>query len=101
LSGLLLHPLISPMRRYILRQYLHGEPSHDPANVTGTFDELKKAQAFAGMRLRDFNEIIDHDSWQVVWRLNKSSFVPLVAASLPLSLEPNAREQFASRRNWS
>jgi hypothetical protein len=41
--------------------------------VTGTFDELKKAQAFAGMRLCDFNEVIDSDSWEVVWRLNKRS----------------------------
>ena len=61
------------MRRYILRQYLRGEQSHDPANVTGTFDELKKAQAFAGMRLRDFNEIIDQNTWEVVWRFNKGA----------------------------
>lgn len=59
------------MRRYILRQYMHGEPSHDPANVTGTFDELKEAKLFAAIRLRDFNEVIDRDSWEVVWRLNK------------------------------
>lgn len=59
------------MRRFLLRQYMHGEPSHDPSNVTGTFDELKKAQAFAGLRLCDINEVIDSDSWEVVWRLNK------------------------------
>jgi hypothetical protein len=61
------------MRRYILRQYMHGEPCHDPANVTGTFDELKKAQAFAAMCLREFNEIIDQNSWEVVWRFNKNA----------------------------
>ena len=61
------------MRRYILRQYMQGEPGHAPSSVTGTFDELKKAQAFAGMRLCDFNEVIDSDSWEVVWRLNKRS----------------------------
>jgi hypothetical protein len=70
------------MRRYILRQYLHGEPGHDPANVTGTFDELKKAQAFAGMRLRDFNEIIDQNSWEVVWRCNKSVSTPSATPTL-------------------
>lgn len=50
---------------------MHDEPCHDPANVTGTFDELKKAQVFAAMRLREFNEIIDQNSWKVVWRFNK------------------------------
>ena len=59
------------MRRYILRQYMHDEPCHDPANVTGAFDELKKAQVFAAMRLREFNEIIDQNSREVVWRFNK------------------------------
>jgi hypothetical protein len=48
----------NPMRRYILRQYTHDKPCHDPANVTGRFDELKKAQVFAAMRLRKFKEII-------------------------------------------
>ncbi|MDB5760623.1 MAG: hypothetical protein JWM30_3912 [Burkholderia sp.] len=76
------------MRRYLLRQYMHGEPSHDPANVTGTFDELKKAQAFAGMRLCDFNEIIDSDSWEVIWRLNKAGARRASAAPLALSIEP-------------
>ena len=61
------------MRRYILRQYMHGEQSDAPSNVTGTFDHLKEAQAFAGDRLRDFNEIIDSNTWKVVWRLNKGS----------------------------
>ena len=64
------------MRRYLLHQYMHGEPSHDPANVTGTFDHLKEAQAFAGDRLRDFNEIIDSNTWKVVWHLNKVRCAP-------------------------
>jgi len=77
------------MRRYLLRQYMHGEPSHDPANVTGTFDELKKAQAFAGMRLCDFNEIIDSDSWEIIWRLNKAAPARASAAPLALAIEPH------------
>jgi hypothetical protein len=68
--------------------------------VTGTFDELKKAQAFAGMRLRDFNEIIDQESWEVVWRLNKALSVPSTATPLQLSLEPHGWQQFTSLRNW-
>ena len=67
---------------------MHGEPSHDPANVTGTFDELKKAQAFAGMRLCDFNEIIDSDSREVIWRLNKAVSTRASAAPLMLAIEP-------------
>jgi hypothetical protein len=69
------------MRRYILRQYTHDEPCHDPANVTGTFDELKKAQVFAAMRLREFNEIIDQNSWEVVWRFNKVTSADAVTSA--------------------
>ena len=61
------------MRRYILLQYMHGERSDAPSSATGTFDHIKDAQAFAGNRVSDFNEIIDSDTWQVVWRLNKST----------------------------
>ena len=60
------------MRRYILLQYMHGERSDAPSSATGTFDHIKDAQIFAGKRLSDFNEIIDSNTWQVVWRLNKS-----------------------------
>lgn len=62
---------------------MHGEPAHDPSSVTGTFDELKKAQAFAGMRLSDFNEVIDSDSWEVIWRMNKR---PVRETAEPLQL---------------
>lgn len=61
------------MRRYILLQYMHGERSDSASSVTGTFDHIKEAQAFAGNHLCDFNEIVDSDTWQVVWRLNKST----------------------------
>jgi hypothetical protein len=61
------------MRRYILLQYMHGERSDSASSASGTFDDIKEAQAFAGNRLCDFNEIIDTDSWQVIWRLNKST----------------------------
>jgi hypothetical protein len=60
------------MRRYILLQYSHDERSDAASNVTGTFDHIKDAQAFAGNCLCHFNEIVDSHSWQVVWRLNKS-----------------------------
>jgi hypothetical protein len=61
------------MRRYVLLQYKHGERSDAPSSVTGAFDHIKDAQAFAGNRLCDCNEIVDSDSWQVVWRLNRSA----------------------------
>ncbi len=61
------------MRRYILLQYKHGERSDAPSNAIGTFNHIKDAQAFASNRLSDFNEIVDSDTWQVVWRLNKST----------------------------
>ena len=60
------------MRRYILRQYMHGESSNDSANVRGTFDFFKDAQAAVANRLCDYNEIVDSNTWQVVWRLNSS-----------------------------
>ena len=61
------------MRRYILLQYKHGERSDAPSSVAGTFDHIKDAQAFVGKRMCDFNEIVDSDSWQIVWRLNRSA----------------------------
>ena len=64
---------LMPMRRYILLQYMHGERGDAPSSATGTFDYIKDAQAFAGNRLCDFNEIVDSNTWQVVWRLNKST----------------------------
>ena len=61
------------MRRYILLQYEHGERSDAPSNAVGTFDHIRDAQVFAGNRLSDFNEIVDSNTWQVVWRVNKST----------------------------
>lgn len=61
------------MRRYILLQYMRGERSDSASSVAGTFDHIREAQAFAGNRPYDFNEIIDSDTWRVTWRLNKSS----------------------------
>jgi hypothetical protein len=61
------------MKRFILLQYKRGERSDAPGSVKGTFDHLKDAQAFAGECLCDFNEIVDTDTWQVVWRLKKST----------------------------
>lgn len=77
---------------------MHGEPSHDPSSVTGTFDELRKAQAFAGMRLCDINEVIDSESWEVVWRLNKR---PMQARNEPLQLVADVQDWrgSASRRH--
>lgn len=77
---------------------MHGEPSHDPSSVTGTFDELRKAQAFAGMCLCDINEVIDSESWEVVWRLNKR---PMQARTEPLQLVADVQDWrgSASRRH--
>jgi hypothetical protein len=61
------------MRRYILLQYMHGQKSDDPLRMSGTFDDLRDAIAFAGDRMHDFNEVVDSDTWQVVWRLNKGA----------------------------
>jgi hypothetical protein len=60
------------MRRYILLQYSYGERSDSASSVTGTFNHIKDAQAFAGNRLCHFNEIVASHSWQVIWRFNKS-----------------------------
>ena len=59
------------MRRYILLQYMHGQKSDDPLSMSGTFDDLRDAKVFAGDHMRDCNEIVDSDTWQVVWRSNK------------------------------
>jgi hypothetical protein len=61
------------MRRYILLQYMHGQKSDDPLSMSGTFDDLRDAKVFASEHMRDFNEIVDSDTWAVVWRLNKGA----------------------------
>ena len=61
------------MRRYILLQYMQGEKIDDPLSIAGTFNDFKEAQATAGKRLRDVNEIVDTDTWEVVWRLNRAA----------------------------
>ena len=58
------------MRRYILLQYMHGEKRDDPLSMAGTFDDLREAQAFAEKRLCQVNDIVDTDTWEVVWRVN-------------------------------
>lgn len=58
------------MRRYILLQYMRSEKSDDPLSMSGTFDDLREAQAFAAERLHHVNEIIDTNTWEVVWRFN-------------------------------
>lgn len=58
------------MRRYILLQYMYGQASDDPLSMAGTFDDLREAKAFAADRLRQVNEIVDTDTWEVVWRYN-------------------------------
>ena len=58
------------MRRYILLQYMQGEKSDDPLSMAGTFDDLREAQAFAARRLRQVNEVVDTNTWEVVWRFN-------------------------------
>ena len=61
------------MRPYILLQHMHGERSDAPSSATGTFDHIQDAEAFARNCLCEFDEIIDSNTWQVVWRLNKST----------------------------
>ncbi len=61
------------MRRYILFQYMRGQKSDYPSSIVGTFDDLRDAKAFAGEHMRDFNEIVDSNTWAVVWRLNKGA----------------------------
>lgn len=61
------------MRRYILLQYMRGQKSDDPLSMSGTFDDLRDAIAFAGDRMQDFNKIVDSDTWAVVWRLNRGT----------------------------
>jgi hypothetical protein len=89
-----------PMRRYILLQYQHGERSDTASSVAGTFDLIQDAQAFAGKRLCNFNEIVDSNTWQVVWRLYKPSSASPTVAPLQMFLEPYGSDEYTSMRNW-
>jgi hypothetical protein len=55
------------LSRYIVLQYKHGQVRHQHSYVLGTFSDLPRAQAAAQFNLDEINEIVDRDSWQVVW----------------------------------
>ena len=55
------------MSRYILLQYKHGQVRQHHSYVLGTFNDLTRAQMTARASLDEINEIIDRETWQVVW----------------------------------
>jgi hypothetical protein len=64
------------MSRYILLQYNDGQASQKLSSISGTFSELEAALAIAESDSHSHNEIIDRDTWRIVWSLKKA--IPLV-----------------------
>lgn len=55
------------MKKYVLFQYYDYYPGGGLGDVTGSFDSLEEAKEAAEKKLQDTNEIVDRDTWEVVW----------------------------------
>ncbi len=62
-------------KRFILFQY----DSHDSVgglnDITGSYDAIEDAILAAGMNSLDYNEIVDRDTWELVWPIDASNYI--------------------------
>ena len=58
---------------YILFQFFRCYPCGALADITGSFDTMEKAikEVDKEPDLYDYNEIVDRDTWEIVWKSNK------------------------------
>lgn len=54
-------------KKYILFQYHQYYPGGGLGDITDSFDTLEEARTKAVEKYYDYNEIVDRDTWEVVW----------------------------------
>lgn len=54
-------------KKFILFQYERYYPSGGLGDVKDSFDTLEAAKLYALEHRRDFNEVVDRDTWEIVW----------------------------------
>ena len=57
-------------KKYILFQFETYYPSGGLGDITDSYDTLAEAQAAAEKSPQDYNEVVDRDSWEIVWQLH-------------------------------
>lgn len=57
-------------KKFILFQWESFYPGGGLGDITDSFDTLAEAQDAAKKSRSDFNEVIDRDTWEEVWRLD-------------------------------
>ncbi len=55
------------MKKYIVFQYLLYYPSGGLSDMRESFDTMNEAIEHCNDNLTDFNEIVDRDTWEIVW----------------------------------
>ena len=55
------------MKKFVLFQYSQYYPSGGMSDIEGSFDTLQEALDFIKVHWRDFNEVVDRDTWEIVW----------------------------------
>jgi hypothetical protein len=54
-------------KKFILFLYDQYYPGGGLSDIDDSFDTLEEAKAAALKRYRDFREIVDRDTWEIVW----------------------------------
>lgn len=55
------------MKKFILFQYYDYYPGGGLSDITDSFDSLEEAKGFAEKKPQDTNEVVDRDTWEIVW----------------------------------
>lgn len=55
-------------KKYILFQWDSNDSAGGLGDIRGSFDTLDEARDHARVEHFDFNEVVDRDAWEVVWR---------------------------------
>lgn len=55
-------------KKFILFQYESYYPSGGLSDIADSFDTIEEAKAAVAKKPRDFNEIVDRDTWEMVWQ---------------------------------
>lgn len=55
------------MKKFVLFQYEGYYPTGGLGDVTGSFDTLEEAKEAVTKKRKDTNEVVDRDTWEIVW----------------------------------
>jgi len=56
------------VKKFILFEFDDHYPGGGLGDITDSYDTLEEAKAVALKAYRDTREVVDRDTWEVVWR---------------------------------